>query len=52
MNKIEIGYFCYLNKTLVYVNRIIGTMATVTYAEQPTWHKRVPVCKLRPTEVS
>ncbi len=52
MNKIETGCFCYLNKTLVYVNCIVGTMATVTMADYPRWHKRVPVCKLRPTEVS
>lgn len=32
---IKTGCFCYLNKTLVYVNCIVGTMATVTMDDAP-----------------
>ena len=49
-NKVDTGYFCYLKKKLVYVNLVVGTMAIVTDAEQATWHKKVPVCMLRPTK--
>lgn len=52
MNKIEAGGFYYLKNCLVYVNRINGTMAFVTCADNPAWHKKVPVCKLKTREVS
>ena len=45
--EIGAGYFCYLKKTLVYVNRIVGTIAHVTCADHPTWHKRVPISSLK-----
>lgn len=49
MNKeITYGMFAYCNNTLVYVSKIIDGMAYVCNADYPRWHKKVPVCKLRP----
>lgn len=42
------GEFAYLKKTLVYVSRIINGMAYIRQADYPYWHKKVPVCKLKP----
>ncbi|WP_154649894.1 hypothetical protein [Butyrivibrio proteoclasticus] len=50
MNKEGIlsGTFAYSKNTLVYVSKVIDGIAYIRCADQLTWHKKIPVCKLRP----
>lgn len=42
-----VGRFLWLKNTLVYVGSVKGSMAYVSKADYPSWHKKVPIAKLR-----